>query len=202
MNALSIASKSAGIIAAMLRGGPLECDAPKMIEDFSPEKFMGAWHKVSHNGGILNPTFVNCEAIELAEFDEASSRAKLWTSNQGMGTFRIGAEGFIRFDEGGSIHVGNGDSETADPRRVIMTDYETYAVFYSCSPEDYEENVEVFTRDSKFVTKFPEEWKQLKKDISEVIPEYHWKYAKQNIQPKYCDYEAHYTENKSHNFTQ
>ena len=94
-------SKSAGIIAAMLRGGPLVCDTPPALTDFAPEQFMGTWHKISHNGGVLNPTLVVCEIDEFAAYDSTANTAMLYQSNQGMASMRIGREGFIRFEEDG-----------------------------------------------------------------------------------------------------
>lgn len=150
-------NKSAGAMAYQIRNGPLVCDNPPLMEDFNAHEFQGVWHLVSRTGGKYSyiESFDNmtsfCYADEIEFLNPDTGIAKLWKSwMSGASGYWRGEESYIRFEKDGSgvFHLGTRDSEYRQPRRVLDTDYKNYAILYECEPSDYEQNVEIYARDS------------------------------------------------------
>ena len=116
------------------------CDDVAPLDSFDAARYMGTWYEIQHShGAIFQPDNFDCTRAEYTDLDAAAGTFKVYNNSQIGFLPPTGVHGTASCagQPNGQCIVSFFGQKFDEPNyKVVDTDYETYSIVYSCSPND------------------------------------------------------------------
>ncbi|KAK7163325.1 hypothetical protein R3I93_007389 [Phoxinus phoxinus] len=108
-----------------------KCPEPPVQQNFDPTRYMGRWHEIMkiptpfQSGGCCQATYILSDGIVLVRNEQLLANGTI--------SFSDGTAKIVDASEPAKLEVSFFEDAPPGPYWVLATDYDEYALVYSCS---------------------------------------------------------------------
>mmetsp|Transcript_27241 Transcript_27241/g.19645 ORF Transcript_27241/g.19645 Transcript_27241/m.19645 type:complete len:192 (-) Transcript_27241:91-666(-) len=176
--------------ACLIAAASARCQKPDIVQDFDGEAYMGTWYQIQKTSDVYYiGDEVECTTAFYSNFDAEEGTFDVYNSCEQPGSdYRTGGKAKAECinDEGSCFVIFYGIKSWRPNYLVIDTDYDNYALVYSCNWLFQKEILYILSRDP---TPSEEEYQTYLQKAADALPLYDFDdFAPMDVQGSSCSY--------------